>query len=342
MLDASINRSPSAYLNNSADERAKYTYDTDKNFYQLKFTDTNNKPLGVLNWFAVHGTSMNNTNSLISGDNKGQASLMFESYINPDSLPGQGAFVAAFASANLGDVSPNILGPRCQDTGLPCDVGTSTCGGKNEMCVASGPGKDMFESTKIIAQRQFQKALDLFNQPGEILSGPVDFVHQHVDMSNVTVTRQDGTVVKTCKPAMGYSFAAGTIDGPGAFDFKQGTTTGNTFWNLVRDFIAKPTKELCDCQSPKPILLATGLMNFPYQWQPTILPLQIVRVGQLVIVAVPSEFTTMSGRRMKEMVAEQFTNAGVKNVKVVLSGLSNAYSSYVTVSLLFVAECYSS
>ena len=28
--------------------------------------------------------------------------------------------------------------------------------------------------------------------------------------------------VKTCKPAMGYSFAAGTTDGPGAFNFKQG------------------------------------------------------------------------------------------------------------------------
>lgn len=28
--------------------------------------------------------------------------------------------------------------------------------------------------------------------------------------------------VKTCKPAMGFSFAAGTTDGPGAFNFTQG------------------------------------------------------------------------------------------------------------------------
>ncbi len=27
---------------------------------------------------------------------------------------------------------------------------------------------------------------------------------------------------KTCKPSMGYSFAAGTTDGPGDFDFTQG------------------------------------------------------------------------------------------------------------------------
>jgi neutral ceramidase len=29
-------------------------------------------------------------------------------------------------------------------------------------------------------------------------------------------------MVKTCPAAMGFSFAAGTTDGPGAFDFKQG------------------------------------------------------------------------------------------------------------------------
>ena len=29
--------------------------------------------------------------------------------------------------------------------------------------------------------------------------------------------------VQTCTPAMGDSFAAGTIDGPGAFSFRQST-----------------------------------------------------------------------------------------------------------------------
>jgi neutral ceramidase len=31
-----------------------------------------------MTWFPVHCTSINNTNSLISGDNKGAASQMFE------------------------------------------------------------------------------------------------------------------------------------------------------------------------------------------------------------------------------------------------------------------------
>ena len=40
--------------------------------------------------FAVHGVSMLNTNDLISSDNKGWASVMFEKSMNPEgSLVGQ-------------------------------------------------------------------------------------------------------------------------------------------------------------------------------------------------------------------------------------------------------------
>lgn len=49
-------------------------------------------------------------------------------------------FVAAFCQTNCGDVSPNVLGAFCIDTGLPCDFNHSTCGGKNELCYGRGPG----------------------------------------------------------------------------------------------------------------------------------------------------------------------------------------------------------
>lgn len=60
---------------------------------------------------------------------------------------------------------------------------------------------------------------------------------------------------------MGYSFAAGTTDGPGSFAFEQGTTTPNPFWNAVRNFLAAPTKEDIRCHGAKPILLATGRVS---------------------------------------------------------------------------------
>ena len=60
---------------------------------------------------------------------------------------------------------------------------------------------------------------------------------------------------------MGYSFAAGTTDGPGSFSFKQGTTKTNPMWNIVYHFLAAPTDEDVKCHSPKPILLATGRVS---------------------------------------------------------------------------------
>jgi hypothetical protein len=39
---------------------------------------------------------------------------------------------------------------------------------------------------------------------------------------NVSASTGGQQTVKTCPAAMGFAFAAGTTDGPGAFDFKQG------------------------------------------------------------------------------------------------------------------------
>ena len=51
---------------------------------------------------AVHATSMNNTNRLITADNKGYAEYRFERDFNggPGSFPGKGPFVAAFSTSN--------------------------------------------------------------------------------------------------------------------------------------------------------------------------------------------------------------------------------------------------
>ena len=79
----------------------QYDGNTDYNMTVLRF-DTASASAGMIAWFAVHGTSMNNTNALLSSDNKGYAALHTELARNPGSLPGKGAFVAAYPSSNLG------------------------------------------------------------------------------------------------------------------------------------------------------------------------------------------------------------------------------------------------
>ncbi|CAG5090624.1 Similar to CDase: Neutral ceramidase (Drosophila melanogaster) [Cotesia congregata] len=128
---------------------------------------------------------------------------------------------------------------------------------------------------------------------------------------------------------MGYSFAAGTTDGPGSFSFAQGTTTTNPMWNAVRNFVAVPTEEDIKCHGAKPILLATGRMRLPYQWQPQTVSTHLAMIGDLVIVGVPGEFTTMSGRRMRETIASTVEEITKARPTVVIAGLCNTYSDYI-------------
>jgi neutral ceramidase len=152
-----INRSPSAYLLDPEAERAAYPNNTDHAMTVLRIEGTTTgREIGMINFFAVHGTSLNNTYNLVSGDNKGYAGLKFEEMKNgPSVLPGQGTFVAAFGQSNLGDVSPNTRGPRCPD-GSPCDFNTSTCGGFTQGCIATGPGLNQVDSQRIIGQMQME------------------------------------------------------------------------------------------------------------------------------------------------------------------------------------------
>ncbi|KAL1506814.1 hypothetical protein ABEB36_006106 [Hypothenemus hampei] len=336
VINANINRSPAAYEKNPEEERKKYQYNTDKTLRQLKIVAvSDDKPIGAINWYAVHAVSMNNTNCLVTSDNVGYASILLESEYNPESLPGQGSFVGAFASSNLGDVSPNLNGPICVNTGEPCDYETSTCNGENKYCIASGPGKDMFESEEVIAVRLFEKSKELLvNESSVEVTGPIKFVHQWVNMPEKTVDIQNANgsieTVHGCFPAMGYGFAAGTTDGPGEFDFRQASTTDNPFWNLVRDFIFPPEPEDIDCHYPKPILMNTGRLTVPYSWQPKIVSTQILLLGNFAIIGVPGEFTTMSGRRLRDTVKSAIiSNGGDNTSEVVLAGLSNTYTSYI-------------
>lgn len=336
LLEANINRSPASYLLNPEEERNKYEYNVDKDLVQLKIVRSSDKvPIGAINWFAVHPTSMNNTNCLVTSDNVGYASILLENSVDSDALPGQGDFVGAFASTNLGDVSPNLKGPRCINTGEVCDNATSTCGGEAKYCIAFGPGNDMFESTEIIATRLFNKAKELFDDSTATeVTGPVRYIHQYVAMPNetATITLDDGTEkeVHGCLPAMGYSFAAGTTDGPGEFDFTQGSTSGNAFWNLIRDFIFPPTPEDQECHNPKPILIMSGRIQLPYEWQPVVVSTQMFQIGNVIFTAVPGEFTTMSGRRLRDAVKEVVVeNGGSEDTRVIITGLSNIYSNYI-------------
>uniref|UniRef100_A0A3Q2TLY6 Neutral ceramidase n=1 Tax=Fundulus heteroclitus TaxID=8078 RepID=A0A3Q2TLY6_FUNHE len=325
--DSSLNRSPHSYLNNPEKERQRYKSNTDKQVLVLKFTDLDGNGMGMISWFAVHAVSMNYTNRMVSSDNMGYASYLLEKDKNPGELPGQGSFVAGFSSSNLGDVTPNTRGPYCVNTGLPCDYLNSSCPvGGTKMCQAFGPGDDMFDSTRIIGHNIYLKAKELYANASEEVTGPIQSAHQWVNMTDVTVKINDTHTVSTCKPALGHSFGAGTIDGGGDLNFTQGAVEGDPFWDGIRDtLLGPPSNQTKECHHPKPILLSTGEMNWPLPWHPQIVDVQIITIGSVAVIAVPGEMTTMSGRRLREASVDTFSNT-----EVVIAGLSNVYTHYIT------------
>lgn len=60
--------------------------------------------------------------------------------------------------------------------------------------------------------------------------------------------------------------------------------------------------------------------------------MQILRIGQFIILVVPTEMTTMAGRRLRERIKARLVAKGVvsQDAVVVIAGLGNAYADYTT------------
>ncbi|HNL09190.1 MAG TPA: neutral/alkaline ceramidase [Turneriella sp.] len=317
-----FNRATRPYSMNPQAERDKYSSDLDKEMTLLRFDALDGRPLGMVNWLGVHPTSIGPANRLIGGDHKGLAAYWFERDQSTDTRK-EKTFVGAFALAPAGDVSPNLWG------------------------VADGIHD--YEHMEIIARKQYDAAVELYRSASEVLSGPVDARHRYVDFSKLHIDALD---VDTVPAAMGASFLAGsTEDNESQVKiFHDGATVDSLQGHqkaltsvIDSAFGAVWPKTLSEDyikgQAPKKILVPTGLATWDGNpWTPQVLPVQVVRIGQLALAAQPTEITTMAGRRVRETVVQALSQAGVTHA--VVASHSNAYSSYVTTPEEYTAQEY--
>jgi len=318
--DCGRNRSLEAYLNNPQSERDRYPNRyTDMEMLFLKFTKREiggtERPVGVINWFGIHPTDRGQNNTLVCGDNKGYASTLFETSMKMDPSAPE-TFVAAFANAIAGDVSGNVEFKQIPN------------------------GTDDKQHMQKHGQLQYEKAKQLFDSASEALSGSIDFRHTYVDMSCVNIDGR-GTGTRTWPAALGLSFAAGSReDGVPNPDvgLDEGITTSH--WKLTeilmnvlatlgaKMFKGIPTAlefsaESVRGHSPKPILFALGARE---GLAPKVIPIQILKIGQLVIAGFPGEITTMAGRRLRDTILNELKDTDVKY----LAMAAYDYSQYVT------------
>lgn len=184
--------------------------------------------------------------------------------------------------------------------------------------------------------------------------GKIKSFHFFHDMTYWKFNLPDGTEVSTCPAALGYSTAAGTTDGDGLGGFSQGTIappkmnlwsfvsdTEKSLWTSLFKMLARPSRQQKGCHGAKPILLAAGDLSFPYKWEPSIVDIQMMRIGQVVLAISPSEITTMSGRRWRDAIAKQaISNLGETEPIPLVVGPANTYAHYVTTPEEYTAQRY--
>jgi neutral ceramidase len=331
VADCGRNRSEAAYLCNPQAERDRWGADTDREMLLLKFVKTDEqgreRPVGALSWYAIHPTDRGQKNTLVSGDNKGFASSLFEQQMGSD-IGQPETFVAAFANSNCGDVSGNVELGHIPD-------------GVHDRAQMEKHGR-----------RQFEVAERLFRDAAEEVTGPVDHRHTRVDLSNVS-TGAGGA--RTWPAALGISFAAGSSEdsvpvpdlgiheGITAANMTEADAliTGVAGLGLSAIFGVSLVDQAAAVAErrghlPKPVVLMPGIEQPPDV--PQILPVQLLRIGSVAVLGVPGELTTMAGRRLRTTVLDAISTAGVRHVA--LGTYANEYAQYITTREEYSSQQY--
>ncbi|MEV6772933.1 neutral/alkaline ceramidase [Nocardia sp. NPDC051030] len=314
--DASVNRSRIAFERNPDADKQHFPNAIDPTVTVLSLTK-GGRQVGAITWFATHNTSMSNTNRLISADNKGYASYSFEHDEHGVRYLDGCDFVAAFPQTNSGDMSPNL---NLQPT--------------------DGPTKNEFDNTRIIGDRQYRAGKAALAAASAI-SGPIGSMLCYIDISDIAVDGRwtpNGQPRHTTTAAAGVSLIAGsTEDGPGLPGIPIPEGVRNPFVDALigGDMPAIPDW-LADAQAPKAIVAPLGIMP-PVAWVPSVVPIQIVRIGELYLACGGAEFTIVSGLRIRRTVAAAL---GVPVEQVLMQGYANCYHEYVATPEEYDAQQY--
>lgn len=344
--NAVYNRSKDAYdTNHDADE-----FDTNVNeqMILLRFEGEDGTDIGSLNWFGSHGTSNSIDNTYVSADHKGYAAYEFEQEM------GNG-FVAAFSQNESGDSSPNQPQEDYHDNFLrPSDLDSSL---------------DAIENEIVHGTKELNAARALYDGAVTKLSANVDCRYANVEFSDISVDPvyigddfmpyDDINNASTSEPCIGAGILAGdeegapvdsALEGQVRNTYTQnedGSWTQNKFDFTALDlsglqYLMEPlwptamkviqSDEYDEVQAEKVVCLAVGDLV------QTIQPLQVFTVGELAIVGVPFELTTMQARRTKQALMETLAPAGI--TQIVFSTLTNSYSQYVTTREEYAAQHY--
>lgn len=269
----------------------------------------------VVNWFAVHSTSLTHGNRLISGDNKGYAEYALERLDHGADLTGdqRPVFLAAFANANSGDISPNLA-----------------------LRPGTGPTDDPYENVRRIGTRQADAVRAQLAGPGEPVGSGLRSRIVYVDMRGYEVRPEFTTTGRTERTGwaiLGTSFGAGSTEDGGGVSFLEEGLWNNPFSAALSSWRYRTDRYEAAVHAPKSSLLPVGAMG----WVQQQVPVQLIRLGSVWIAVMPGEVTAAAGVMYRRAVADA---AGARERDVIIQGTSNGYTHYVTTPWEYESQQY--
>lgn len=320
--NASANRSRVAFDLNPQRDKDYYPNAIDPRVTALKFVQ-GGREVGVLSWFATHGTSLTDRNRYISPDNKGIASYRWEHDEKGwRYLDGPPDFVAGFAQSSPGDMTPNLW---------------------NRKLDPSGPTHDNPANAAIIAERQYQAVKAAYDSATPLLGSSVKSVLRYIDMAHQQIDGRwtpDGKPGITTPTIMGAGAAATAEEEnayqPAPFLWEGMKDPLARFWGVDIDNLPTIPQEYLAAQAPKVNLLPLGFLP-PQPWNPQIVPIQLTQLGHIVIVAGPVEFTIVAALRVRRLISAEL---GVDLENVICQSYANSYVQYCTTPEEYMSQQY--
>lgn len=358
-----FNRSPTAYNLNPDVEPVTWKERhraTDRRTSVLAFEDASGRPLGLASFFPVHGTSLHSDFALVHPDNKGCAALEIEEEAARAGNPG---YVAVFGQGAAGDVSPNFRWDRKRRLMIGAvddDLASAGLNGHiqaratKEVAAAAreitGPldGAIIYEDFEhIVADPEFTggregchtgtSAIGLSMIMGTSEGwGPLFPYRRTVAAINALVgagRRARSSLARR----LGRPYEAWDVHRNKAYFAETGLGPDAIAFHLFR--MADP---------PLPSWVDAGVRYFhvltqagavgPNPFTPTILPVQILRIGPVALVGVQGEPTTVAGLRLERTALARLAPAGIDHV--LIAAYANAYAGYTTTAEEYVAQRY--
>ncbi len=316
----------------------------------------------LVSLFGVHATCLGNRLDRHDGDNKGYAATHAERAL---AEAGAENGVAIFAQATAGDVSPHYQGPgdvarRARIRGsaeyayaeangrLQSERALSVLDAGNEQRVAGGIDAifGFFDFTAVHADPRFTDGdRDAWTSDpchgvaffrgtridGPGLPGPVAMIAESIARA-VKARRLNG-FARLPPEEQAYYRRLYAAQEPKSILMEAGRKLllgGTLAKTRLPDFVDPAVKEL-KRQARIGAIRESALV-------PTVLPLQIVTVGQLALVCCPGEFTTTAGRRVLQTVDADLRARGA--TELLICTYCNDYMGYTTTREEYQEQCY--